>query len=117
MDGGGSQAGANCSERTCRRRNRAYSGDARMAGHFGGRPEFSWLIESGSLPSGISLGQAGSISGTPSTGGTFNFVAKVTDSNGNSAARTLTLTVKAAAPLTITASQLPRGAVGATYSQ
>src|SRR5207248_2728882 len=70
----------------------------------GGKPDFSWLIESGSLPSGISLGQVGSISGTPSTAGIFNFVAKVTDGSGNSATRTLTLTVKTAAPLTITAS-------------
>lgn len=84
---------------------------------FGGKPDFSWLIESGTLPPGISLGQGGSISGTPSTAGTFNFVAKVTDSNGNSATKTLTLIIKSAAPLTITASQLPRGAVGATYSQ
>lgn len=84
---------------------------------FGGKPDFSWLIESGTLPPGISLAQSGSISGTPSTAGTFNFVARVTDSNANFAAKTLTLTVKSAAPLTITASQLPRGAVGATYSQ
>lgn len=83
----------------------------------GGKPDFSWLIESGSLPPGISLGQVGSISGTPSSAGVFNFVAKVTDSNGNSASKTLTLTVRSAAPLTITAGQLPRGAVGATYSQ
>ena len=45
----------------------------------GGRPEFAWLIESGSLPPGLSLAQTGSISGTPSTAGTFNFVVKVTE--------------------------------------
>ena len=83
----------------------------------GGKPDFSWLIESGALPSGLSLAQVGSISGTPSSAGVFNFVAKVTDSDGHFAARTLTLTVKSSAPLTITASQLPRGAVGASYSQ
>jgi putative Ig domain-containing protein len=83
----------------------------------GGKPDFSWLIESGSLPPGILLGQVGSISGTPSSAGVFNFVAKVTDSNSNVATRTLTLTVKSSAPLTITTGQLPRGAVGATYSQ
>jgi hypothetical protein len=83
----------------------------------GGRPEFSWLIESGSLPPGLSLLQAGSISGTPSTAGTFNFVVKVADGNSNSATKALPLIVKSAAPLTITASQLPRGSVGTTYSQ
>ncbi|MEK6410394.1 MAG: putative Ig domain-containing protein [Acidobacteriota bacterium] len=83
----------------------------------GGKPDFSWSIESGNLPPGLALGQAGSISGTPSTAGTFNFVAKVTDSNGNSATKALTLIVKSAAPLTITANQLPRGSVGVAYSQ
>ncbi|MEK6323666.1 MAG: putative Ig domain-containing protein [Acidobacteriota bacterium] len=83
----------------------------------GGKPDFSWLIESGSLAPGISLAQTGSISGTPSTAGTFNFVAKVTDSSAGFATRALTLAVKSSAPLSILASQLPRGAVGATYSQ
>jgi Putative Ig domain len=83
----------------------------------GGKPDFSWLIESGSLAPGISLAQTGSISGTPSTAGTFNFVVKVVDGDGNSASKTLTLITNSAAPLAITASQLPRGAVGATYSQ
>lgn len=92
----------------------AYS---RTLAAIGGRPEFSWLIESGSLPPGLSLAQAGTISGTPSTAGTFNFVVKVTDANGNSATRALTLIVRPAAPLTITVNQLPRGSVGSPYSQ
>ncbi len=83
----------------------------------GGRPDFSWLIESGSLPPGLSLAQAGTVSGIPSSAGTFNFVAKVTDANGNSATRALTLIVRSAAPLTITANQLPRGSVGTPFSQ
>ncbi len=83
----------------------------------GGRPEFSWLIESGSLPPGLSLAQAGSISGTPSSAGTFNFVVKLTDANSNSVTKALTLIVKPAAPLTITVNQLPRGSVGTPYSQ
>ena len=83
----------------------------------GGKPDFAWLIESGSLAPGLSLAQTGSISGTPSTAGTFNFVAKVTDSNGSSATKALTLIAKPAAPLTITLTQLPRGSVGIPYSQ
>jgi hypothetical protein len=83
----------------------------------GGRPDYSWLIDSGSLPPGLSLVQTGSISGTPTTAGTFNFVARVTDGNGASVSKALTLIVKPAAPLTITTSQLPRGSVGTTYSQ
>lgn len=83
----------------------------------GGRPDYSWLIESGSLPPALSLAQTGSIAGTPTTAGTFNFVVRVTDGNGSSASKALTLIVKPAAPLTITAGQLPRGSVGTSYSQ
>ena len=83
----------------------------------GGRPDFSWLIESGSLPPGLSLAQSGSISGTPSTAGTFNFVVKVTDANSAASTKAFPLTVKSAAPLTITMNQLPRGSVGTPYSQ
>lgn len=83
----------------------------------GGRPDYAWLIESGALPPGLSLAQSGSISGTPTTAGTFNFVARVSDSNGSSATKALTLIVRPAAPLTITTSQLPRGSVATTYSQ
>jgi len=83
----------------------------------GGKPDYSWLIESGSLATGLSLAQTGSITGTPFAAGTFNFVVRVTDGNGNSASKALTLIVRPAAPLTITAGQLPRGSVGTTYSQ
>jgi hypothetical protein len=83
----------------------------------GGTPGFAWLVDSGSLPPALSLAQTGSISGTPSTAGTFNFVVKVTDSNNNSATKALTLIVKPAAPLTITVTQLPRGSVGTPFSQ
>jgi hypothetical protein len=83
----------------------------------GGKPDYSWLIESGSLPPGLSLAQTGSISGTPTTAGTFNFVVRVTDGDGSSASKALTLIVRSAAPLTITTSQLPRGSVGTPYSQ
>jgi Putative Ig domain/Bacterial Ig domain len=83
----------------------------------GGKPDYLWLIDSGTLPTGLTLSQAGNISGTPSVAGTSNFVVKVTDSNGGSATKALTIIVKPAAPLTITTSQLPRGSVGTTYSQ
>lgn len=92
----------------------AYS---RTLAALGGNPDFTWLVESGTLPPGLSLSQTGSVSGTPSTAGTFNFVAKVSDSRSNIASKALTIVVKSAAPLTITSSQLPRGSVGATYSQ
>ena len=83
----------------------------------GGRPDYGWLVESGALPPGLSMSQSGTISGTPSTAGTSNFSLRVTDANGGSAARALTLIVSPAAPLHISTTQLPKGSVGATYSQ
>ncbi|MFL6277905.1 MAG: putative Ig domain-containing protein [Blastocatellia bacterium] len=83
----------------------------------GGRPDYLWIVDSGTLPPGLTLSQSGNISGTPTTAGTSNFVVKVTDSNNSSATKALTIIVKPAAPLTITTAQLPRGSVGTTYSQ
>lgn len=83
----------------------------------GGKPDYTWLIDSGSLPLGLTLSQAGNIAGTPTIAGTSNFVVRVTDSNNSSATKALTIVVKPAAPLTITTSRLPRGSVGTTYSQ
>jgi len=45
----------------------------------------SWAVVSGSLPPMLNLSAAGQITGTPSTGGTYPFVVKVTDSAGNTA--------------------------------
>ena len=48
----------------------------------GGTPAYTWSITSGSLPAGLTLAATtGIISGTPSTSGTYNFTAKVTDNS------------------------------------
>jgi 6-phosphogluconolactonase (cycloisomerase 2 family) len=48
----------------------------------GGTTPYTWSIPPASLPPGLSLSTAGTISGTPTTAGTFNFTVKVTDANG-----------------------------------
>ena len=59
-----------------------------------------WTISSGALPAGLSLGSNGTISGTPTAAGSAPFTAKVTDSAGNTATTSLTITVLAPSPLT-----------------
>lgn len=83
----------------------------------GGAPDYTWTIESGALPPGLSLSSAGTVAGTPPSAGTYNFVTRVTDSTNASATKALTIIVKPTAPLAITTTTLPRGSVGATYSQ
>ncbi|MFW2439412.1 MAG: putative Ig domain-containing protein, partial [Arenicellales bacterium] len=49
---------------------------------WGGQPPFTWKVESGSLPDGLTLGSSnGVISGTPLTAGIFNAKISVEDSS------------------------------------
>jgi hypothetical protein len=70
----------------------------------GGKTPYTWTLSSGSLPSGITLQSAGSISGTTSKTGSFTFTVKVTDSSSpkQTSSKSLTLTVDAAVAVSIT---------------
>ena len=59
----------------------------------GGTAPLTWSVSSGTLPAGLSLSSAGSISGTPSTPGTSNFTVAVRDSAGVTAQGALSLSV------------------------
>jgi hypothetical protein len=53
---------------------------------------YTWSIDSGALPTGLSLaGGTGIISGTPTATGTFNFTARVTAGNGQTVTKPLTI--------------------------
>jgi hypothetical protein len=55
----------------------------------------SWAISSGSLPGGLSLNTStGVISGTPTTGGIFNFTVTATNSCGNTGTQTLSIRIQ-----------------------
>jgi putative Ig domain-containing protein len=76
----------------------------------GGGSSKSWSIASGSLPSGLSLGSNGVLSGTPQAAGSSTFTVKVT-SNGASSQKQFTLSVSAALEISAPASQLGEVAV------
>jgi plastocyanin domain-containing protein len=97
----------------------SYSQAVDVVGTF---PPFTWLVESGSLPPGLSLPTAtsgsGTISGTPTNAGTYDFTLQVTDVIGDSASQALSITIsQPGTPLTVDTTSLPPGAVTAPYRQ
>ena len=69
----------------------------------GGTPAYTWGLASGALPPGLILAATtGTISGAPTTSGTYSFTARVTDSavSAQAAAKTLNIAVASAPPPT-----------------
>jgi hypothetical protein len=86
----------------------------------GGNPPVTWSLAAGSgaLPAGLSLSTAGVISGTPTgTAGTSPIVVQATDATPASVTQSLSITVVALTPLSITTTTLPAGNIGTAYSQ
>ncbi|MBI4889841.1 MAG: putative Ig domain-containing protein [Acidobacteria bacterium] len=82
----------------------------------GGTAPYVWTIASGSVPTGLSLSASGALAGTPTTGGNYSFVVRVTDSAGLSTVQTFNLTVGTGLAIT-TPPQLPNAVPGVAYSQ
>jgi hypothetical protein len=59
----------------------------------GGAAPYSWSLMSGALPSGLTLNGAGTISGTPTTAGSFNIGVQVRDIDSETATQAFTLTI------------------------
>ena len=81
----------------------------------GGVTPYTWTLNSGTLPTGMSLSASGTISGTPVNSGAFSFTAKVTDSRTAIATQSFSLTINPA--LSLPPITLPAGTVGSAYSQ
>ena len=82
----------------------------------GGTPPYTWAITSGQLPDGLKLDSStGAISGTPAKAGSYTFTVQVTDSRGQTASQSLTLTVSAGFTIS-SETPLPAGALGTSYS-
>ncbi len=81
----------------------------------GGQAPYTYAIVSGSLPPGLAL-SPGTISGTPTTAGSYTFTIRATDANGCTGERAYTLTV-ACPVITLNPTTLPAGTSGAAYSQ
>ncbi|MBU0656204.1 MAG: cellulase family glycosylhydrolase [Gammaproteobacteria bacterium] len=85
----------------------------------GGTSPYTWSLAAGSLPTGLTLGSDGKITGTPTTAGTFNFTLGVADQNNATDTQAISMTVAAqpvVLPPDITTTSLTAGTVGKTYS-
>jgi uncharacterized protein (TIGR03437 family) len=80
-----------------------------------GNPPYSWSVLGGGLPKGLSLSNAGTLSGTPGQAGTVEFTGKVTDTAGASASSVFAITIAPQSLTITTASPLPNGIVGSDY--
>lgn len=81
----------------------------------GGEPPYSWSVSG--LPAGLTSTTAGAIGGTPTETGTFRVGATVTDAEGRTAGKYLTLVVQAPALTITTVSPLPEARQGIAVNQ
>ncbi len=80
----------------------------------GGTSPYAWTVSSGSLPPGLSLSADGTLSGTPTTAGTYSFTVKVTDANSQSGTEATSLTINAGVSTTFSAP--PSGEISTPYT-
>jgi outer membrane autotransporter protein len=59
----------------------------------GGTAPYTFAVTAGALPAGVTLSTAGSLSGTPTVSGVFNFTIRATDALGFTGTRVYALTV------------------------
>ncbi len=83
----------------------------------GGVLPYTYTISEGSLPPGLTMDSVGTIKGTPTTAGTYNFTVKVVDSQSPvQAYNTEGLSLVINDKLSIPPTNLPTATVGAAYS-
>jgi hypothetical protein len=80
----------------------------------GGTAPYTWSVNAGSLPPGITLTPTGVLSGTPTTAGSYPFTVNVIDQNNGIATTSITLVV--AATLSLTFATPPAGQVAVAYT-
>jgi uncharacterized protein YhjY with autotransporter beta-barrel domain len=81
----------------------------------GGTAPYTFTRDSGTLPAGLTLSTGGTLSGTPTAGGTFNFTVRATDAASQSVTQAYSLTI--AAPTVTATNTVPAGRRGFAYSQ
>lgn len=84
-----------------------------------GTSPYTWTVVTGTLPLGLNLASGGTISGTPTTAGTYVFTVQVADSatpTHATATQQLTIIIGGSALAVQTVSPLPGGQIGVAYA-
>jgi len=81
-----------------------------------GDTPITWTLDSGNLPTSLTISTAGVISGTPTVANTFNFKVKATNAT-DSVTKDLSIVIAPAGSPVINTETLPNGTVGTPYSQ
>ncbi|MCK9417911.1 MAG: YDG domain-containing protein [Nitrospirae bacterium] len=82
-----------------------------------GIPPYSWLLQSGTLPSGITLNSStGVLSGTPTTKQAYSFTIRVSDSDSPAQTATKTFSMNVYDSLYINTNTIPNGRVTKAYT-
>lgn len=83
----------------------------------GGTEPYTWEVTDGALPDGLVLDEStGTITGTPTESGLFDFEVTVTDDDGTQVTQSFTVTI--AEPVSMISSEtLPAGVEGVSYSE
>lgn len=95
----------------------AYQGRVRANG---GTPPYAFTVAAGTLPPGLQLGMNGTVTGTPTAAGTFDFNAEVTDASAPAARAQASLRINVLGMgtmvLVISQTPLPQAVVNLPYS-
>ena len=83
----------------------------------GGTAPYTYAVTSGSLPPGLALSVGGTVSGVPTSTGSYLFTVTATDAQGYLGSRPYTLAIAAAPTITIAPSSLPSANENLAYSQ
>ena len=84
----------------------------------GGASPYAWdlILNGGSIPPGLTFSSSGRITGSPTSGGIYPIIARVTDANGNSFQSALTLRIDAS-QFSIITNSLASASANVPYSQ
>ncbi|GLQ86469.1 putative Ig domain-containing protein [Dyella flagellata] len=82
-----------------------------------GNAPYTFSLNAGSLPPGVTLSSNGTLAGTPTAGGSYTFTVKVTDAASNTATQTYTGVTINAPTLSLSPASITAATVGAAYSQ